>query len=68
MQVTLKSAANRVIEKAQPQLDPVETLMKSIRDRSGRTADNKPDRFVKKFQCFMILIGWGYLLISNFSG
>ena len=46
IQVTLRSAADRVIVKAAPQLDPVETLMKSIRDRGGKTADDKPDRLV----------------------
>lgn len=42
--VTLRSAADRVIIKAEPQLDPVENLMASIRTRGGRTADDKPDR------------------------
>ena len=46
IQVTLRSAADRVIVKAAPQLDPVETLMKSIRDRGGKTADDKPNRLV----------------------
>lgn len=43
-QVKLRSAAQRVIPKKEPELDVVETLMKSIRDRGGRTSDGAPDR------------------------
>ena len=59
IQVTLRSAADRVIVKAAPQLDPVETLMKSIRDRGGKTADDKPDRLVTvNFPCVPAGKGW----------
>ncbi|XP_067931818.1 cordon-bleu protein-like 1 isoform X2 [Watersipora subatra] len=43
-QVKLRSAASRVIAKAEPELDPVESLMKSIRTRAGRVSDSAPDR------------------------
>ena len=42
--MSLRSAADRVIKKRDPVLDPVEQLMKSIRDRGGRVADDAPDR------------------------
>ena len=59
IQVTLRSAADRVIVKAAPQLDPVETLMKSIRDRGGKTADDKPDRLVTiNLPCVPAGKGW----------